>query len=98
YPIFNGRYSTYCYVDSVLRATREAAKRLQVGPRELFSRATACLFHRPYHLMPIQAMAVLQLWVLASVDRPGLSEVCEGAGVDVDAVLGELEVAPDLVR
>lgn len=96
YPVFNGKYSTFCYVDAVLRAARAMFSRLDDRPDAFFENVAACLFHRPYHWMPIQAMAVLQTWTLTRTDRAALEALCDEAGVDVETVLAEASAPPSL--
>ena len=58
----------------------------------------ALFFHRPYHLMPVQAMSFLYVRGLARGDhrRAELEALCAEAGVSVDDVLRETVSTPDL--
>ena len=55
-------------------------------------------FHRPYHLMPIQAMSFLYVRGLARGDHhhDELQRLCHSAGVSFEAVLAETASSPDL--
>ncbi|MBL8973947.1 MAG: hydroxymethylglutaryl-CoA synthase family protein, partial [Myxococcales bacterium] len=53
FPVFNGKYSTVCYIEAVLRAFESAHRRLGGDPRELLLRPAALLMHRPYDRMPL---------------------------------------------
>ena len=97
--MFNGKYSTFCYLDAVTHAAADMATRRGRRTQEIFDDARAILFHRPYHWMPVQAMATLSLWSLAQAgdaERAQLEEVCAAAGVPVEEVLVEIRSSPDL--
>lgn len=100
FPVFSGKYSAFAYLDQTSHAVREMWRRLDVSGRDHLERVRAMFFHRPYHLMPVQALAFL--YIRALVDSPGgqreLSALCEAAGVGVDQVRGEAAETPDLYR
>jgi hydroxymethylglutaryl-CoA synthase len=98
YPVFSGKYSTMCYIDETLRALEDMLDRLGVVPRDLYHEVEAAFFHRPYHQMPVNAMAALYLWGLSMTDvhHPELEAICQGAGVDFARVLAEMHTRPDL--
>ena len=93
-PVFNGRYSTSCYVD----ATREAmnamlAKRGGGRRADYFHAVDAVFMHRPYHRMPSAGWATAYLFALADGDADNhaeLAEYAEKAGVDYDALMQEI--------
>lgn len=98
FPIFNGRYSTFCYLDAVARAV-EALKARVEGPCEEYIDSTAAiLFHRPYQHLPLQALASLYVRQLSwsEAGQARLREVAEACGADADALLKELGSQPDL--
>ncbi|MGM0576135.1 MAG: hydroxymethylglutaryl-CoA synthase [Myxococcota bacterium] len=98
FPVFNGRYSTYCYLDATIRAADDLVDRLETTPRALYDSLEGLFFHRPYHMMPVQAMAAMHVWGLARnpEDHDDLRALCEAAGEDFDAVLAETSTEPDL--
>ena len=87
FPVFSGKYSTFSYLDETVHAVEdmlEPARRLR---RAVLPRAcTALFFHRPYHLMPVQAMCFLYvrgLWRGAIITRKSSRACAERAGVRV---------------
>ncbi len=97
FPVFNGRYSTVCYVDAVLRAYESAAVRHGGDPRALLRDSAAVMLHRPYDRMPVAALGTL--WVAACVaagDRESLAAACAAVDVSFDAVAAELQQAARL--
>jgi hydroxymethylglutaryl-CoA synthase len=98
FPIFNGKYSTRCYVDQVVHAVSAMLERTGEHPRAYFENLAAVLFHRPYHRMPIQAMAVLLVWGLGLTEdgRDSLRRACKEAEIDFDAIMRELSERPRL--
>ncbi len=97
FPIFNGGYSTQCYVEATVRAIDEMFARVP-GPRAAFyERVAAICCHRPYEHMPMQAMAAALVW---SAARDGGAEalvpMCEGTELDPETVYEEIENTPDL--
>lgn len=91
FPVFNGRYSTVCYVEAVLSAFAHASERCGGDPRTLLRDPAAILMHRPYDRMPVVALGAL--WVAACVaagDRESLATACSAAGCDFEALQIEL--------
>ncbi|MDA3922707.1 MAG: hydroxymethylglutaryl-CoA synthase [Salinisphaera sp.] len=99
-PVFNGRYSTSCYVD----ATREAMNAMLAkrgGRRaDYFHSVDAVFMHRPYHRMPSAGWAMAYLFALADGDadnRAELAEYAAAAEIDADALMNEISgVAPSM--
>lgn len=98
FPVFSGRYSTYAYLDETVQAVEAMLAHIDVGAGAYYQSVRALFFHRPYHHMPISAMSFLYVRGLARSERhrAELTEVCEAAGVSVDAVLAETASSPDL--
>lgn len=86
FPVFNGAYSTFCYIESVLRASEAYFAGTQTPLQELLE--TDSIFaHRPYAHMPRAGVTRLALNLLAHAPDQHLaggvfSEVCEAAGQD----------------
>ena len=97
FPIFNGRYSTLCYVDATARAVDAMFDRIEGSREAFFDGLAAVLCHRPYQHMPLQAMAAVLVW---SIAREGgadaLAPWCQAAGVEPQSVLREIGAGPDL--
>lgn len=98
FPVFSGKYSTLSYLDETVHAVEHMLANLEVSAGQYYSSVRALFFHRPYHLMPVQAMSFLYVRGLARGDhhREELEKLCKEAGVDVQDVLAETRTSPDL--
>ncbi|WKZ11160.1 MAG: hydroxymethylglutaryl-CoA synthase [Gammaproteobacteria bacterium] len=99
-PVFNGKYSTTCYLDEALQALRDMLSRMKRDPREYFRSVRAVFMHRPYERMPLNALCFSYLSGLAKNDGAGRTELtgyCEAAGLRVDDVVDELRSTPDIL-
>jgi hydroxymethylglutaryl-CoA synthase len=101
FPVFNGKYSTTCYVDEVLAAARDMFSRVTTRP-SLFMRSMAASFlHRPYQRMAETGLAFTFLLALALGDADDQQELmlyAHGADVDPDALKTELVSEADVYR
>lgn len=84
FPVFNGKYSTLCYVDEVIHALDDMLWRTGLPPEQFYSDVAAVLLHRPYHHLPIQAMAHALVWNLARSEAHAarFEALCREAKVD----------------
>ena len=90
FPIFNGKYSTVCYLEATLKALESMLSRVDGTGVAFLEGVRAIICHRPYHHMPVQAMATALVWVMTR-DNPSLAaELCEDAGVDFEALRAEV--------
>jgi hydroxymethylglutaryl-CoA synthase len=98
FPVFSGKYSTFSYLDETVHAVERMLSRLGVSAGSYYQSVRGLFFHRPYHLMPVQAMSFLYVRGLARGDHhhDELRALCQEAGVDFDAVLSETASTPDL--
>jgi len=98
FPIFSGKYSTFSYLDETVHAVEDMLRRLDVSAGRYYESVRALFFHRPYHMMPVQAMSFLYVRGLARGDhhQGELRALCEEAGVTFDDVLRETVSTPDL--
>lgn len=98
FPVFNGTYSTACYLDEVLRAMDDFFESQGIDPRAYYHGLAGAFLHRPYHRMPIQALASLYLFGLArrGEHHAELASYCREAGAEPGAVLAEMSSVPDL--
>jgi hydroxymethylglutaryl-CoA synthase len=98
FPVFSGKYSTYAYLDETVHAVEDMLSRLEVSAGSYYESVRGLFFHRPYHLMPVQAMAFLYVRGLARGDhhQEEFQALCAEAGVPVSAVLAETTSTPDL--
>jgi hydroxymethylglutaryl-CoA synthase len=87
-PVYNGRYSTNCYVDEVRRALDDLYGRRALDPAPYLRSLEAVFMHRPYARMPETGFGVAYLFALAqgdAADQEELATYCRGAGVSATA-------------
>jgi hydroxymethylglutaryl-CoA synthase len=100
-PVFNGKYSTTCYLDETLHALGDMARRLGKEPAEYYRGLSAAFMHRPYHRMPETSFAMSYLFALArdgEAGRATLEPLCRHADMDIDAVFAEMNSQPDVLQ
>jgi hydroxymethylglutaryl-CoA synthase len=98
-PVFNGRYSTSCYVDEVRRAMESLYRRRRLVPADYIRDLAGVFMHRPYARMPETGWALTYLFALAAgtpADHDELASYCAGAGLRFSDVLAELTEPPDV--
>ena len=104
FPVFNGKYSTTCYVDEVLAALDDMFSKRDVARSSYFRELTAVFLHRPYARMPETGWALGYLFALArgsDADRAELASYTEAADVPFGELLSEMASSPrvyDLVE
>jgi hydroxymethylglutaryl-CoA synthase len=98
FPIFSGKYSTFSYLDETVHAVEDMLRKLNVSAGKYYDSVHSLFFHRPYQMMPIQAMSFLYVRGLARGDhhRDELKQLCNEAGVSMDKVIAEALSTPDL--
>ncbi|MEM1437117.1 MAG: hydroxymethylglutaryl-CoA synthase [Pseudomonadota bacterium] len=100
FPVFNGKYSTSCYVDEVLAAMRDLFRRLPGSPATFLRNQGAIFLHRPYQRMAETGLSISYLLALAlgdEADQAELAGYAAAAEVDPAALKTELiEEHPDL--
>jgi hydroxymethylglutaryl-CoA synthase len=57
-PVFNGKYSTTCYMDETLHALNDMTERMGKQPAEYYRELAATFMHRPYHRLPETSFAM----------------------------------------
>jgi len=101
HPIFNGKYSTTCYVDEILAAGRNLFSRITPRPSVFMRSMVANFLHRPYQRMAETGLAFLFLLSLALGDDDDIKELeryaCD-ASVDFNAVISELKNPPEVYQ
>ncbi len=96
FPVFNGKFSTACYVDETLSAL-DALLAKRGGSRAGYFRDLEAVFmHRPYHKMPVTAWALGYLFALGAdaAGRDELGAYCALAGVEPAALRVEMASLP----
>jgi hydroxymethylglutaryl-CoA synthase len=98
FPVFNGKYSTTCYVDEVIAALDDMFARTGWNRRTFWEDVASVMLHRPYHHMPIQAMAAAIVVGMAreDADREAFVGLCREAGVTPEVALAEAAASDDL--
>ncbi len=100
-PVFNGKYSTTCYLDETLHALNDMLRRMGKEPADYYRELAATFLHRPYHRMPETSFAMSYLFALGRDGDRGreiLRRHCEHIDIDVDAVLAEMHSSPDVLQ
>jgi hydroxymethylglutaryl-CoA synthase len=99
FPVFNGKYSTTCYIDETLHALNDMYQKRGLNSIEHLRSLSTLFLHRPYRRMPETGLAVCYLFALArgrAEDRAELASYCYEAGVNVDALLAEMVSKPEI--
>ncbi len=99
-PVFNGKYSTTCYLDETLHALNDMTRRMGRHSAEYYRELAAVFMHRPYHRMPETSLAMSYLFSLADDGEAGRAELaryCERSGLAVGEVLAEMGSTPDVL-
>ncbi|MFQ6004402.1 MAG: hydroxymethylglutaryl-CoA synthase [Woeseia sp.] len=101
FPVFNGKYSTTCYIDETLHALNDMYAKRGVCAGEYLRSLKTVFMHRPYRRMPETAWAVAYLFALGGgdpEDHAELASYCYEAGVEPEALLAEMLSKPDVAR
>lgn len=91
-PVFNGRYSTSCYIDATNHAVAAMLRKRPGTSLDYFHEVNAVFMHRPYHQMPATGWVMAYLFALANDEsgRDQLRGYCADAGIDAEQLLAEL--------
>ncbi|MGI9235827.1 MAG: hydroxymethylglutaryl-CoA synthase, partial [Woeseiaceae bacterium] len=99
FPVFNGKYSTTCYVDETLHALNDMYVKRNLEPSAYLRSLRTVFLHRPYRRMPETGWAASYLFALsqgAAADRAELASYCYEAGIEVDALQIEMASKPEV--
>ena len=99
FPVFNGKYSTTCYVDETLYALVDMYEKRGLTPSEYLRSLKTVFMHRPYRRMPETGWAISYLFALSggdADDRAELASYCYEAGVDPQALYDEMRAKPQV--
>ncbi len=99
FPVFNGKYSTTCYIDETLHALNDMYEKRRLNAAEYMRSINTVFMHRPYRRMPETGWAVSYLFALGqgdAGDRAELASYCYDAGVDPDALRNEMLSKPQV--
>ncbi|MBC7517376.1 MAG: hydroxymethylglutaryl-CoA synthase family protein [Microbacteriaceae bacterium] len=92
-PVFNGRYSTTCYIDATRHAVAAMLAKRPGQSIDYFTEVDSVFIHRPYHRMPATGWVMSYLFTLAAdgpIGQAQLRGYCADAGLDAEPVLAEL--------
>lgn len=99
YPVFNGKYSTTCYIDETLHALHDMYEKRNLQAADYLRSLKTVFMHRPYRRMPETGWAVAYLFALghgSAEDRAELASYCYEAGVEPEALLKEMVSKPEI--
>ncbi len=97
FPIFNGKYSTTCYIDETLQALNDMYRKRGLTPIDYLRSLKTVFMHRPYRRMPETGWAVAYLFALSqgnAEDRAELASYCYEAGIDPEQLRTEMMSQP----
>ncbi len=93
FPVFNGKYSTTCYIDETLHALNDMYEKRGLNSIEYLRSLRSVFMHRPYRRMPETGWAVSYLFALSggdSEDKAELASYCYETGVDPQDLCAEM--------
>lgn len=93
FPVFNGKYSTTCYIDETLHALNDMYEKRNLNAIDYLRSLKTVFMHRPYRRMPETGWAVSYLFALSTGNAADLAELasyCYDAGVDPRDVCAEM--------
>ena len=96
FPIFNGKYSTTCYLDETLHALDDMFNKRDLNPINYLRSLKTIFMHRPYRKMPETGLAIAYLFALAkgnTDDRAEFNSYCYEANMNPSEVISEMEVS-----
>ena len=98
FPVFNGRYSTYAYLDEVAQAVEHMVGRYALTAWDFYQNTDGLCFHRPYQQMPLKAMAFLYVRALMHAGHASeqLASLCQQAGIDMKHLMAEMHLPGEL--
>ncbi|MDH3978621.1 MAG: hydroxymethylglutaryl-CoA synthase [Gammaproteobacteria bacterium] len=98
-PIYNGKYSTNCYIDEMQRALEDMYDKSGSIAIDQLRHFSAIFMHRPYQRMPETGLGMAWIFALATSqadDQQQLKKLCADANIDVDALIKELDATSDI--
>ena len=101
FPVFNGKYSTTCYIDQTLHALRHMLEKRELNGADYLRSLQTVFMHRPYRRMPETGLAICYLFALrtgSAEDRAELASYCYEAGVNPDELIAEMTSRPEVSK
>lgn len=100
FPVFNGKYSTTCYVDETLQALNDMYEKRNLNAADYIRSLRTVFMHRPYRRMPETGWAISYLVALSqgnAADRAELASYCYDVGIDPSHLQQEMRSKPAVV-
>ena len=97
FPVFNGKYSTTCYIDETLHALDDMYAKRDIRSIDHMRSLRYVFMHRPYRRMPETGWAVAYLFALGNggpQDHTELGEYCRAVDINLQDVLDEMTSQP----
>jgi len=101
FPVFNGKYSTTCYIDETLHALEDMYEKRALDAISYLRSLETVFMHRPYRRMPETGWALAYLFALGSGDaddRAELASYCYEAGIEPAALIAEMSEKPEVAE
>lgn len=99
FPVFNGKYSTTCYIEETLQALDDMYAKRNLEPIEYLRTLKNVFMHRPYRRMPENGWSIAWLFALgrgSDTDRETLGGYAAEVGIELPALLEEMNQAVDV--
>jgi hydroxymethylglutaryl-CoA synthase len=101
-PVFNGKYSTSCYIDEMLHSLENMHNKRDQQSDDYIRSLEAVFMHRPFRRMPETGWGMAYLFALANNQTPAnlqeLKGYCDDAELILDEVLHEMRSRPDVTE
>ncbi|MEL7536322.1 MAG: hydroxymethylglutaryl-CoA synthase [Pseudomonadota bacterium] len=97
FPVFNGKYSTTCYIDETLHALRDMCTKRGLNAAQYLADTRTVFMHRPYRRMPETGLGIAWIYAMCdgdSEDRAQLAAFCHQAGISPSDLIAELNAEP----
>jgi hydroxymethylglutaryl-CoA synthase len=99
FPVFNGKYSTTCYIDETLHALHDMYEKRNLNPADYMRTLKTVFLHRPYRRMPETGWAVSYLFAMShgnAEDRAELASYCYEANIEPEKLAAEMLSKPEV--
>jgi hydroxymethylglutaryl-CoA synthase len=92
FPVFNGKFSTNCFVDETARAIDSMTEKMDVTFGDYLTRVKAVFAHRPYQRMPETSLGLAYLMYLATAESKSerFEELASSAQLDPETIRNEV--------
>jgi hydroxymethylglutaryl-CoA synthase len=101
FPVFNGKYSTTCYIDETLQALDDMYDKRGLDPAGYLRSLKNVFMHRPYRRMPENGWAVAWLFALSKGSERDMAELAgyaDTAGIALEDLLAEMRGSVDVLE